>query len=157
MGDLLRPVLVSILAYPRAPDFVEGPGDLSTWEPGDPTYFGTAIDLYIGGTDDPDGATDSFATILCSPSWLKDHITDIQTDDPQESVWQTGLPYRTGRGLWLMPRWDHDAFSRDLDTLLTQAAGLTWPVVANRLSRHLDWEYDYRFDDAIGRSPVDLR
>ena len=118
------------------------------WAPADPAYFAIPVILFIGGTDDPDGPTDSFETLVSSPAWLNDHLADIQADDPTETDGLTGLPYRTGRGLWLMPRWDHAVFQRDLDALFLTAAGPDWPTVANRLSRHLEWEYE---DEAIDR------
>lgn len=156
MADRLQPVIRSVLAVPRPPDTPAGIGDLSLWTPADPALFAIDITFYIGDVDDPPGVSDSFETLVCSPAWLANNLSSLQTDEPDEPDLQSGLGYRTGRGLWMAARWDPAALEGDISALLADAAGPNWPFVANRLSRHLDWEYDYRFDGAIAEAPPEL-
>jgi hypothetical protein len=124
------------------------------WAPGDERTFAIDVRYYIGDAADPPERADAFETLVCSPAWLQVHFTSLRSDEPDEE--DVGLRYRTGRGVWLMERWDPVALQRDLEALLADAAGPNWAVVANRLSRHLDWEYDYRLDEAMAGSPPDL-
>jgi len=152
MAEIVQPVVRSLLGHVRAPDGPVVIQDLDAWTPADPTIFAIDISFSIGDAADPPEVTDAFEALVCSPPWLTGHLPGLQAEDADgRARW-----YRTGRGLWLMNRWDPDALQRDLAALLADAAGPNWPVVANRLSRHLDWEYDDRLDEAIGASPPDL-
>ncbi len=48
-----------------------------------------------------------------------------------------------------MKTWSPEAFEAALERLVTaMSPGPDWQTVANRVGRHLPWEYDYKYDRA---------
>ncbi|CAM3491172.1 hypothetical protein NOZE110980_00385 [Nocardioides zeicaulis] len=49
-----------------------------------------------------------------------------------------------------MKAWSRVAFEAAVERLVTAASpGPNWQTVADRIGRHLPWEYDYKHDDQM--------
>jgi Immunity protein 8 len=115
--------------------------------PPDPEKFCFKMSIYVG-TGDPEGV-DLFDLMVCSPSWLADHVSS--------DSWGRLYPWPrpsvvVGTGIWFMKRWDEEEFEVALKDLCSELSpGPNWGAVADRLSRYMPWEYSYRFDERVDR------
>ncbi len=122
-----------------SPDALSAP-DLSMWQPTDPSNFAIYLQAFIGpGVDE---ASDSFDVLLCTPRWLGDNW-----DHPGVGKYGLSAQVKSGRGLVLMQRWDYSELDDAIRRLCSTMIGKTWADVADRIGRHLPWEFDSRFDE----------
>jgi len=151
VSDRVRARLQHVLFFPFAPDDVEWTGEFRTWEPIDPTMFGAQVQLLVGP---PNDAADAFDVFVCSPSWLCMH--GRQLEGFTHPLLGGVLP---GRQFWFMERWDPVSLDRAIDNVLDITAAGDWAETANRIGRYVEWEYDYRYDnaqdEARGLSPME--
>jgi hypothetical protein len=138
------PDLKGVIAFDLRPGAV-GVDDLDSYRPEDPATFGVSLELYVGMPDAPAG--DAFDILVCSPRWLVGHF-----DHPALQQRLPGGHVVPGRGLWLMERWDLGQVKASIDLVLGSVTGERWADIADWLSRHLPWEYEYRYDEARGLS-----
>ena len=115
----------------------------------DPAHFGVRAQLFIG--ERGDDLADSFDVVVCSASWLAQEVAAGRTDQfAGELIGDMDGSVLPGAGVWLMQRWDREAFERNVRLVCaTLSPGPDWGSVASRISRLLPWEYDYRYDDFV--------
>jgi hypothetical protein len=115
-------------------------GPLDSFRPDDPEHFGISIMAFIGSTDD--GPADSFDALVCTPSWLAEHF-----QDPRISRWKFELPgLMFGSRFIFMERWDYPALLSAVSGLCAFHEADDWGMLANRIGRHIPWEFDYQYD-----------
>lgn len=110
------------------------------------THFGVTAQVLIG----PEGndLADSFDCILCSPSMFADRFDVTQWDSGCAEDVLPGGEVMPIHGVWLMRSWSPSAFEAAVHRLATACSpGPDWGTVADRIGRHLPWEYDYRHDN----------
>lgn len=117
-----------------------------------PSYFGFPVTLIICGSEDEE---ESFRCFACSPSWLMVNFQAInnETNRPflpwhKEAIHSSLLT----QGLVLMKIWSREELWQEIDRLCGRCTGPTWSIVAERLSRWLDWEYEYSLDEYLDES-----
>ena len=109
--------------------------------PPDRDRFCFEFHVFIGPVESD--RSDSFDVTVCSPSWLADRFTAREWErfHPRRSI-------QTGTGIWFMGHWDREEFVAGLNDVCQEVSPApSYGVVADRLSRYLWREYDYRFDD----------
>jgi hypothetical protein len=113
---------------------------LDSYVPADPEHFGIFLQAFIGSTDSE--TFDSFDLFVCSPSWFAKHFEDEQLG---RATWEApGV--RLGNRFLFMKRWDYEALRQTISDLSAHGDGADWGVLANRIGRHIPWEFDYRYD-----------
>lgn len=122
------------------------------WDEAEPDagadHFGVTAQVFIGSTDND--LADSFDCILCSPSMLAEQFTAAGWGSGLTEDVLPGGHVLPVHGVWLMKTWSPEAFMTAVERLVTAASpGPDWQTVANRIGRHLPWEYDYRHDDRL--------
>ena len=108
-----------------------------------------------------EGGEDRFDAFACSPAWLAENFTTVD-----ESSGRRLLPWAQTEsqdhsfftpGLVLMPTWSPEALSEAIDRICERCQGPDWPTVASRLTRYLDWEYEYKYDEYVDCHPDQFR
>jgi hypothetical protein len=147
----------------QAPDNEQRPD--GSWLPRslpDPTYFALNGYVFLG----TEGWSDSFSCLVCSPRWLADHFDDLvdwfSAEEPvklgEARPRQDGLPRtRYGSSMILMSEWSEEALAAHIDELCEKCVGPDWATVASRLSRYVDWEWEYRYDEYVDAHPERFR
>lgn len=112
------------------------------------SHFGVSAQVHIGSADSE--LADSFDCILCSPSMFADRFSVAQWGSSLAEDVLPGGEVLPVHGVWLMKAWSSEAFEAAVERLVTAASpGPDWQTVADRIGRHLPWEYDYRHDDQV--------
>lgn len=112
------------------------------------SYFGVTVQVLIGSADSD--LADSFDGILCSPSMFAERFSVPQWGSGIADDVLPGGEVLPVHGVWLMKTWSTAAFESALDRLVTAVSpGPDWQTVADRIGRHLPWEYDYKHDDEL--------
>ncbi len=112
------------------------------------THFGVSAQVFIGSTDSK--LSDSFDCILCSTSMFADQFSLAQWGSGLAQDVLPGGEVLPVHGVWLMKTWSPEAFEAALERLVTaMSPSPDWQTVANRIGRHLPWEYDYKHDDGL--------
>ena len=116
------------------------PAGLKEWVPPNLSDFGLRLQVFIGTTDDD--TSDSFDVVVCTPNWLTEKWAEGWFADAR-------LTDRvlSGHGVLLMKEWSYEELRAALEQLVGRIDATTWGNVANRIGRHLDWEYAYRYDE----------
>lgn len=115
-------------------------GPLDSYVPDDPEHFGFPIMVFIGPSDSD--LVDSFDALVCTPSWLGENF-----DDPRVSRWSFESPGAIfGNRCIFLRRWDYVALVDAITGLCAFHEAGDWGMLADRLGRHIPWEYDYRYD-----------
>ncbi len=112
------------------------------------THFGVTAQVLIGSADRDEA--DSFDCILCSPSMFAERFDLAQWGSGFAEDVLPGGDVLPVHGVWLMRAWSAAGFEAAVERLVTASSpGPDWGTVANRIGRHLPWEYDYRHDDEL--------
>lgn len=119
----------------------------------DPGYFGIRVEIDIGPDDDPTFYQE-FDAVVCSWRWFCSQLAAGRWDNP----WFWGgvhlfpMPAKmlNPSGLWLMDQWSQEDFESGLKALCTFVSPAPdWDTLADRLTRWLNWDFEYRYDDQI--------
>jgi hypothetical protein len=125
---------------------VQTKGGLEHYVPDDPEHFGIHVMAFIG-TDDDD-KFDSFDAFVCTPSWFAEHFGDDRRSSPD---WEPhGLKF--GNRYVFMERWDYIALHAAISGLCAQQEAADWGTLADRIGRHIPWEFAYKYDDYVDKT-----
>lgn len=114
------------------------------------SHFGVTVQVLIGSTDRDEA--DSFHGIVCSLSMFAERFDLTQWGSDFAGDVLPGGEVLPVHGVWLMRAWSPAAFEAAVGRLVTASSpGPDWATVAERISRHLPWEYDYRRDDELNQ------
>jgi hypothetical protein len=113
---------------------------LDSFAPPDPEHFGIFVQAFIGSTDSD--LSDAFEVFVCSPSWFGNHFHDKQLG--RSNCEAPGI--RFGNRFLFMKRWDYEALRKTVGDLCAESDAADWGAVANRIGRHVPWEFDWRYD-----------
>jgi hypothetical protein len=119
--------------------------------PVDPEHFGATAQVFIGPVGSGGGG-DSFAVVVCTPSWV---ASTLVQDWEQWDSGLTAMPdsVHTGSSYWFMRRWDQADFERAVASVCEAASpGPDWGTVASRIGRLIPWEFDYKYDAHVDRA-----
>jgi hypothetical protein len=112
--------------------------------------------LILIGPEGEDGE-DRFDVFVCSPAWLAANFTAVEaTTGRRLFPWARTEPNDRAvftPGLLLMPTWSLEALAEAIDLICERCQGPDWPTVASRLTRYLDWEYEYKYDEYVDLHP----
>lgn len=100
--------------------------DLECFRPEDQTYFGLLIQAMIGPEGGP--GEEAFDFILCSPTWLRDHLGNDGA--------------RWCHGILVTQQYDYTTLYQAVQKLCRQTDGESWDEIANRLGHFTNWEFD---------------
>lgn len=145
---ILRPTVSDLIA--QSPDPGSIPIGFDEHLP-DPSYFGFRVIIIISC----DGHnSERFDCFVCSPKWLLDNFDIISRESKQPIFpWGSGShSTMVTHGLVLMPTWIKDDLSHAIDQICNECSGPTWSVVAERLSRWFDWEYEHLLDEYLNNN-----
>ncbi|MFC0224829.1 Imm8 family immunity protein [Nocardioides zeicaulis] len=122
------------------------------WDGAEPAagqgHFGVTAQVFIGSADSE--LADSFDCILCSPSMFAERFSVAGWGSALADEVLPGGEVLPVHGVWLMKAWSRVAFEAAVERLVTAASpGPNWQTVADRIGRHLPWEYDYKHDDQM--------
>ncbi len=111
-------------------------------------HFGVTAQVLIGSADSE--LADSFDCILCSPSMFAERFVVANWGSELAEHVLPGGEVLPVNGVWLMRSWSPASFESAVERLVTASSpGPDWGTVAERIGRHLPWEYDYRHDDEL--------
>lgn len=118
---------------------------LEQYEPEDPECFCIRVMVFIGTSDDD--TSDAFEALVCTPSWLGEHLADPRLRQLQPRAW-TWQPrdLEFGNQFLFMRRWDYPMLHDTLTHFCAAFEAPDWGSLASRIGRYLPWEFDYRYD-----------
>jgi hypothetical protein len=138
--------------------YAESADEFSVWTGGQRTevadlqHFGMRVEVGIWPDNDR-GYGDLFDATVCSPSWLAAELSAGNWDKPGHcNPWPPGTPAKMLHlsGVWVMESWSQDDFEAALRVLCDYySPAPDWETLADRLTRHLNWDFDYRYDDEV--------
>lgn len=117
------------------------PEDIENWQPADKDSFGIGVQVFVAAENEQ--GVDSFDVLVCTPRWLVENW-----NHPQVGLHGLGEGVKSGRGLLFMTHWDYPVLESAIRKLIEGTNGPTWGDLANRIGRHLPWEFDYKYDEA---------
>lgn len=122
-------------------------GSLEAYKPQDPKHFGIRVMAFIGSPEDE--RSDSFDLLVCTATWLADH-----PDDPRISRWDfESNELLFGNRFVFMKHWDYQALRDAIVGVVALHEADDWGTLANRIGRHIPWEFDYKYDAFIDQAP----
>lgn len=127
---------------------------LEGYSPPDPEDFRFNAWVFIG-VESEEGS-DRFDIVVCSPTWMARELA--------AGRWMASItdedagPFVMSPFVYYMVRWDQAEFEDELRSLCARCSPAPdWASLADRLSRYLAWEYDYRYDEYVDAHPDQFR
>lgn len=129
-------------------------GSLEGYSPPNREDFGFNAMVFIG--IEGEEGSDLFDIVVCSPTWMSRELTSGR--------WMTRItreemdPIVMNPFVCYMPRWDTTELLSQLRSLCARCSPAPdWASLADRLSRYLAWEYDYKYDEYVDTHPDQFR